>query len=749
MTDATVRTLPVQGAVPTLPLGTDLRSLIPECDQVSHPIRYGDRRWEFEGYPLVNQTVRYIDFSAVPARWLYTVQDWLLLRLNPILARTGESGLDTTDVMADSAAAERRLRVPSGMAYVHGLGESLRVLDGLPPHLRPDYWQTFAQRLRVSWPKATASSLAGYARPLTSVWRYRGLLRLPQDLFGGRPFDGQTVESLFGVPDRLANRVGPDAGLCGPLLGLSLWMLDHIADDVIARLEVLATVPDRSGLPREEQYAAVRDLLLQYEETGRPLPGMPHLRGGGLAPGWAVFTRLAGVDRALCSNPKFTAAPVWERLKRTRAVDAAEDGFALPIATVPTLDGERVRWVDSLPPTKFKLGLDHWSSALAYACALVITMLTTVRERELAALPHDCLRQGSYDRGDIKVPVTYMRGYLVKNRDEPQPATWVVADDVVRAVHVLHRLKTALRLEPRLHPLTGTEVLLHPGLGRSLTGDKKAETLTLAYGWLRWFRASGAHLASRGLVPALPDLPAWLAHRTLRITAIDAYASREYGDALAARQAHWSSRRVAEGYLAHLPRNVFLADPGAIAEAGDQARVTALLEAAADLQTDPDAFAGKGAHRLSQFLDDSGATSLATGPVTQKQVTALARESQGKIFVGELTFCVFGPGGLCGSEAEADFTLCRPGACGNSATSVAHRARMELRRRAWSRPGVFDRARRKIEQDNPGLAAEFAHLDDAALRHLLLDTLPTRYASAARGAASDATDKADEPGETP
>lgn len=425
----TVRALPVQGASPTLDDSLDLRDLIPSAQTVQLPIRYSDNVWDFTGYPLVNQTARSIDFSGIPARWRFAVKDWVLLRMNPDLARDGTSGLDTGHVMAAPAAAERPLRLPSAIAYVYGLSVSLTVLDAMgQERLAPQDWHMFAANLRSALPESSAVSLAGYARPLLGFWNFRGLLGLP-NMFGGRPFGGRTPEQQFNVPERGLNVERPNAELCGPLLGLALWMLDHCAEDVLARLEALARVPDRSGEPVEQQVEYVADVLLKWEQTGRAVPGQPRNRGVGIAPAWAVFVKLAGCSAQVMKNPIGRAGKEVRRLADERGVSTAEDGFAQPISVVTGPDGTPVRWIDALPPTKFGLGLDHWACTLAYACALIITMLTTVRDRELAALPHDCLRPGTFERGDLDVPVMRMHGYLVKNRMTPVPATWVVADD--------------------------------------------------------------------------------------------------------------------------------------------------------------------------------------------------------------------------------------------------------------------------------------------------------------------------------
>lgn len=735
---AVIRPLPVQGARPTLDDRVDLRDLLPGGHPVRDTIRYQDDRWDFTGYPFVNQTVRYLDFTAVPARWRNAVKDWTLMRLNPDLARTGASKLDTNDVMAGAAAAERPIKVPSALAYINCFAASLTIVDQMSREaLNETDWNEFVARMRLEFPDAAAVTLASYARPLLSLWSYRGVLGLPGNLFGGRPFTGRTVEQMFKVPERGLNAARPDAETCGPLLGLALWILDHCAEDILSRLEVLAAVPDNTHLDREGQIDKVLEVLDAYERTGLPVPAMPILGRDTLAPAWSTFVKLAGCARRELPSPKGRATHRFTDLCEQLGISEAQDGFKLPVAVVPDRDGALTPWIDALRPTKHHLGLDFWSCTLAYACALIISMLTTVRERELAALPHDCIRSSKYDRGDTEVPVTRMHGYLVKNRTDPIPATWVVADDVVRAVQVVHRLKAALRLEPLLHPQTGREILMHPGLGRARGTVKLTDTLGLDGMWLTWLRQAGDHLAGRGLLPNLPELPEFLPHRVLRITGIEAYASQAWGDALAAAQAHWSSRTVAHGYLGHLPRSVYLADPDAIEEATQRDRAWSLLDVATRLVDDPGAVTGNGADRVRDLLRDTGATELATGPITPRQLTVLARRTE-QVFVGEHTICVFGPGGLCGSSTEAEWKLCRPGACRNSGMTRAQRARLELRRRGLvGRDGVFQRARRKLEDDNPTLAEEFANLDDTALRDLVLADLPGRFATAAQESADD------------
>ncbi|WP_284989488.1 hypothetical protein [Arthrobacter sp. efr-133-TYG-120] len=735
-TESSVSPLPVQGARPTLDDSLDLRLIIPGAESVEEPIRYGDSAWNFVGYPRVNQTDHWLDFEIVPPRWRGPVKDWALLRLNPKLAESGESGLHVEDVMAQPAAAEKPLKLHSAFAYVLGLAKSLTVIDRyFGDSLGPEDWRAFAQHLAAENPNASPVTLAAYARPLLSIWSYRGLLGVP-DMFGGRPLGGHTPDRVFGVPQRDLNVERPAPELCGPVLGLCLWVMDHCAEDILSRLETLASAPDRTGLPREEQIEAVTDLLMEWELTGRPMPGVTSLRGKTVTPAWATFVKLAGCSPEALRNPVGKAKKVLEMLRQKVGASLSEDGFDLPITKVPGPGGRLVPWIDSLAPTRYGPSLDTWTGNLAYCCTVVIVLLTTVRDRELAALPHDCLVDGTYERGDMDVAVTRMRGYLVKNRSAPMPADWIVGDDVIRAVQIIHRLKAALRLQPRIHPQTGQEVLLHPGLGRA-QGEQSADTLQLASAYLRKILATGAHLSERGVVVPLPPMPAWLPHRTLRITGIEAYASQAWGDALAAAQAHWSNRTVAEGYLGHLPRSVFIADPQSVEEARQMAVGQALLDVASDAGIDDANVAGNGSGRLDAVLEKANAYELVTGPVTSRQARQIAKTNP-NVAVGELTICVFGPGGLCGNESEAEFKLCRPYACRNSATTRAQRARNELRRRGWvGLTGVFERARRKIEADVPGIAKEFADLDDKALRTLIIEDMPGRYQRLAQESADN------------
>ncbi|PWB97820.1 hypothetical protein [Homoserinimonas hongtaonis] len=729
---APIRTLPVQGARKTLDDTVDLRDLLPNGASVLEPIRYGTDIWDFEGYPLVNQTVWRLDFTGIPPRWRTVIKDWTLLRLNPQLAESGRSGLRTDDVMAVPSAGERPLRFMSLVAYVGCFANSLTIIDRHGwTHLGPDDWGTFAAELRLAYPTSTPQTLAGYARPLTALWSVRGLLGEP-DMFGGRPFGGTTVDAVFKVPQRDLNVDRPAPELCGPLLGLSLWILDHCTDDVLARLQAIADAPDLTGELRDVQVAAVTERLLAWQATGRPLPATVGLRGDstGAVPSWATFVKLSGCSAKQLVNPLMPARRVLENIRAERGVSVYEDGFDLAITEVEDMAGNLKPWITALPATRYGLGLGHWAATLAYACTYVIATLTTIRDRELSALPHDCLVEGTYERGDVEVPVMRMRGYLVKNRMTPTAATWIVGDDVVRAVRVLHRLKELLGLRPLFHPETGREILLHPELG-GVRGDKASHSLQLSGPYLGRFESSGHYLADQGFMPPLPDPPAWLAHRTIRITGIEAYANQAWGDALAAAQAHWSSRKVAEGYYGHLPSSVYIADPESVEEVRRIGTGQALIDIAIDSNAGVAPIVGNGASRLGAVLDESHVPRIATGAVTGRQLAKLGK-ANANVFVGEFTVCVHGPGGLCGNEQEAEFRLCRPIACRNSATTQAQRARLELRRRHLAgKTGVYERARRKIEVDAPDLEAEFAGVDDEALRVRVLRDLPGRYREAA------------------
>lgn len=731
--------LPVQGARASLSDRVDLRTLIPDGARIQSPIRYSSDTWDFEGYPLVNQTVRSLNFAGIPARWRNVIKDWTLLRMNPDLARSGQSGLNTAAAMATAEAAAKPLRPMSVLAYLLTFSISLTLLEQRDStRLGPEDWSTFAADMRAAYPTAEPQTLAGYVRPLTMLWSAREVLHVP-DMFGGRPFAGQTVDSVFQVPQRGLNVDRPRPDLCGPLLGLCLWILDNCTDDIIIRLERLASAPDITQEPRDVQIAAVVDQLRSWEQTGRPVPATVALRGDHTTPtpSWATFVKLAGASNKTLKNPTGVARELFDRLVADRGVSPTEDGFALPLRVVPTLGGEPRTWIDALPASRYGRGLDFWVTQLAYACTFIITILTTVRDRELAAIPDDCLRKGTYDDGDAVIPVTRMRGYLVKNRTTPAPATWVVGEDVIRAVAVLRRLKQLLKLAPSRHPQTGEPVLLHPGLGRN-PGDV-SHSLQLTGPYIERFQSSADYLAARGVLPPLPHLPDGLAHRTIRITGIEAYASQAWGDALAAAQGHWSNRKVAEGYYGHLPNNVFIADPESVDEVRQIATAQALLDVASDANaaTLPSVIGGAGAKRLDAVLTDANAFQLANEAVTGRQLLKIAKNHT-NVFVGEFTICVHGPGGLCGNEQEAEFRLCRPTACRNSATTRAQRARMEIRRRdLCGKDGAYERARRKIEADAPGLEAEFVGMSDEELRDITLRDLPGRFAEAAREGGSE------------
>ncbi|MDM7885669.1 hypothetical protein QUG92_11195 [Curtobacterium sp. RHCKG23] len=734
MTDADlIQPLPVQGAKSTLSHDSDVRAFIPRGVQIRKPVRYGDDVWGVDGYPVVNQSVKGIDFTGIPRRWRSVVKDWILLRLNPSLARNGMSGLDTTASNALALAAAPPVTMMTAIAYVLTFKVTLPIVDAHGTSLTPQDWNSVVASVEARDAGNAPLTNALCALQLPALWKARHVLGLP-NMFGGRPFAGESVMKVFKVPERGPNTARPDPEICGPILGLSLWIMDHCAEDILTRREHLAALPDRTHLSRDEQLAAVMIELHRWRETGRALPATVGLRGDTVtaAPSWATFVKMAGCSNKVLKNPVGPAVAAWAALRDERRVSATEDGFDLPIRQVEALDGSLRQWTDSLVATRYGNGLDYWTSLLAFACAYVVALLTTVRDREFSALPDDCIRSDTYERGDADIPVTRMRGFLIKNVPEPRPATWVISEDVVRAVGIVKRLKKALRLSPRLHPLTGEEILFHPGLG--LGPVTKTDSMVLQHEWLRRFERAGEFLSNRGLIAALPELPTWLSHRVIRITGIQCYASQPWGDALAAAQAHWSSRKVAEGYYGHLPNSVFIADPESVEEVRQVVLGQTLVNVAADITElgMEAAVHGRGDQRLDDALRRSEVYELTNEPVTGKQLVKIAKDNK-NVTVGTFTICVFGPGGLCGGVHEANFRLCRPGACRNSAMTIGQRARQELARREHvGREGVFERARKKIEVDMPELKPEFENFTDPDLIELILNELPGSYATAAR-----------------
>ena len=214
-------------------------------------------------------------------------------------------------------------------------------------------------------------------------------------------------------------------------------------------------------------------------------------------------------------------------------------------------------------------------------------------------------------------------------------------------------------------------------------------------------------------------LPDELGEKVVRITTLQAYASRPLGMMMTAAMGQWSaSTSVMGGYVGTITADIVLPDDDEVADLKAVARAASLQTAAERAQRGEFDHA-PGLPRVRQTLERF--PEITNGqPLTRNRAEKIGRQSL-HVEEGPYTTCFFQPeGALCGGRGSADFRLCQPGSCRNSTPSRSHRARLELRRRRnVATGGIYTRNAEKIAADNPGLEADFADLSDADLLEIV------------------------------
>jgi hypothetical protein len=707
---------------------TDVRTLIPGGAAINRPVLFANDRWDTKGHPdwttkAGAQTV--IDFTRVPAVWRSAVKEWCLLTIDPWLALRWAAD----DPIAESwPSAQEPVKLVTAQGNVKQLGLALQVLAGANMlELTADDWARAAVLLRQPQNRAeklagaelAAGTLRGRAQQLCSLWASRTILQR-FDLLGSEPFDGQDTTLVFGVghrPKLNQRRPHEDVGRC---LGFVAWVFDHIAEDIVAHSAWWSdnTIPDgEAPTSQTEGYQAMTELLADIHGRTGQLPGSRNVTGS-LTLAHSALGSLVGARDA-------TEAYLWGRyaMRRFDAADLDEHASPcdLPIAELPLATGTgRGPWAPRL--LRFMPELCFWQSALVYYAMFYVAATCGLRDKDLACLPLDCLsRQWQLRPDGATIEVVSMRGYKTKNRIAPQATSWKVNERLARIVGLLQELHRIHGLAPRANTQTGEALLFD---SRLMTVQDRAairETLHLDLQWINWFTRGAARLHAAGVISdPLSDVTR-LNSSQIRITAIQAYAARPLGNALAAAFGQWDTKNVAMGYHGDVYKIVHLADP-ADAMAFQHEHIGRVITRAA---RDIDDIRGRGVPRLERAIQRSGAAALSNpGPLSTGRLKNLGKRNA-NISLGPHTICVFqAEGALCGGHGSADFRLCRPYECRNSAMTRSHRASAELRRRLDGRGHpALDRSARKIAAAMPEVVEEFAQTSDDELVRLVADEL--------------------------
>lgn len=723
--------------VDTATLG-DVRDLIPSGEHIDAAGDFFDDRWDLHGHPdwkakAGGQTV--IDFTVIPSRWRTLAKLWTLASIDPALMYDW-LGADHPDADVWTSYKES-IKTVTAQANVKALGLGLRRLttagteqvdaDGWS-HITKLFTQPIDRGEAHTNKRISGTSSKLWADQLRSLHHFGGLIGWA-DPFGSEPWGEQDLSGVFKVKQAgrkvQLNRVRP-TDLVGQTLGIAAFVIDHLADDILAHARWWTTAHRAADPPANDHdgKAATADLIREIARAndGR-IPALPAKVGGSdLRVASHSLAYLLGVDDG-------DIAFQWGRqglrdAQRTDGTTHTPDLHAtpcpLPLRLLPHHEtGEPTPWTPRLLWHRHEL--KWWWSALLYSCAFYLNATLGLRDGDRDLLSPGCVKPKTVTANSgIPVTIHELHAYKQKQRMAPVPTTFVVGTRVQRAVHLVEQMHTILDITPKpLETVGGLQLFDYQLNIGSVRGGRDA--IHLDAGYMRWFKGIADRLHASGIVATDGStLPPQLGEKAVRITTLQAYASRPLGQALAAAFGKWDgSTPVMSGYVGDVMNEIVLPDVEDTTTHAHTA-IGLTLRRAAD-QLDTDDLTGAGIPRLREALNRH--PDLANPePLTRKRAERIGARAQ-NVETGPYTLCVFQPdGALCGGSGSANFRLCRPGECRNSVMTRADRARLELRRRGDAqRNPVHQRNAAKIAEGLPGLQAEFAGTNDDELVRIIVE----------------------------
>lgn len=705
----------------------DVRELIPGADVVHGPIPFGSDVWNLERHPAWRSkhgSQTKLDFTCVPHRWRTATKEWLLLCLDPGLALTWAPDNPAAETWPEG---QEPIKITTAQSNLKQLRLALVLLDryGL---IEPDDdgWARVAMLMRQPIDRTdkrdhaelSPGTLRGRLQQLRSLWSVRTIIDRPS-LLGTEPLGPEQTTDVFGAgnrPKRNLRRPHQDVGRC---LGMVAWIFDNLADDVLAHARWWSDNSAPTGnapATRDEGYEAMVDLLDELSASRGVLPGVINARGNTTL-AHSCLAGLLGLQNA-------DEAYLWGRyaLRRFRDVPLDLEGgnpCPLPIGELPLICGTgRIAWVPRL--LNIQEELHWWSSALVYFAMFYIASVCGLRDLDLDCVPLGCISTVTKTRPTGEsYQVTTMRGYKQKNRQAPIPTSWTVSQRVARVIEVIEELHRIHAITPSVNSHTGELRLFDSQLiTASERGARDSVHLDLSY--MDWLTEAARRLYERGLTHDSLDTVCKLNISQIRITALQAYASRPLGNVLAAAFGQWSTQSVSTGYYGDVTKIIHLADPSEAKGMIHEDTGRTLARAAVRISE----FRGGGVGHLREIIHRHEETLANGAPLSQARLQTLGKKNA-NLRTGPYTLCLYRPEmALCGGEGSADFRLCRPYECRNSAMSRAHRAVLELRRRQELRMApILHRNAAKIASAMPEILEEFADTTDAELASIAADDL--------------------------
>lgn len=715
-----------------------LNDLIPGGEHFRSDVRVGQDTWDLTGHPAWHDksgAFTRLSFAGLSERWREAAKELILLQLNPALAAERAAG----NPMADNwSRIQEPVKPITAQGNLSTLTHALQIADAHRlVRFDGDDWDRLpfllVQPASVAdkWAGATLTPAVGRGRAhqLVVFWQVTQFSGRDGLLGHGLPFGGREIQDLFTKRGK-QNLVRPHEGV-GHLLGFTAWLIDNVAEDVVAHVEWwCANASSDPPVSKDE----LRSRMLQQvigiaHRNGGKAPASRNLNGE-LTLAHAPLARLHGVfdpDEAFDAG-RWVQSQLGDRV----TLDERCSPCPLPITTVPTRDGSEEAWAPRLMWNRSEL--DAWQRRLVYACMYYLSCTLMLRDSQLAILTPDCVRVEVVQRPDgTSYAKRTLSAHKTKNRLAPVPTSMAVNSRVERVIALMGRLQRALRYEPAIHSQTGLRYLfdqrLATPLGKKIHAAAR-EGIYLDQWFMTLMREAAAELYGRGVISRdLNDVKVNM--RQVRITAGQAYAVREHGQALAAAFGQWDTAAVAAGYIGEIYKIITPLEPEGAADVvqEDTGRRVRWVAAQRDTLT------GNGLPRFDSAITAAGAPLTNPVPLSPARLKSLGRKNR-NVHQGPLTLCIWQTdGALCEGEGKPNFRLCFPGRCRNSVMTRADRARYELWRRQQLAIGSESsvRAAAKMDEGNPQIREEFAELDDDAVYSIVRDHVDAYVREALKG----------------
>ena len=205
----------------------------------------------------------------------------------------------------------------------------------------------------------------------------------------------------------------------------------------------------------------------------------------------------------------------------------------LPISELLLVDGSGSEaWIPRLLNTSDEL--QWWASALVYYAMFYVAATCGLRDLDLDCLPKSCITTATQKRPSGETyEVNTVRGYKQKNRTAPLPTEWKVSGRVARILRIVSEMHSIYGIDAGINNYTGEPRLFDPQL---ITASDRGmrESIHLDMGYMNWLTTGAKRLQERGVIARNLDDVSRLTVSQIRITTLQSYASRPFGNALVA-----------------------------------------------------------------------------------------------------------------------------------------------------------------------------------------------------------------------